>query len=117
LDEVYGDSVQIGLHAAGVTIREVHSGNGGQDFQPHWRNTHPNDLPRLLKHGGIGLGETEASQDSGYALSIIGADRDPNVEVGSGTRETVVVDSVAPDDEVLDITRVQQLQELSEVGW
>jgi hypothetical protein len=70
LDEVDGDAIQLGFHAPGVTFREVRSGDGGQDLQAHWRNTHPNDLPLLLKQAGIGLGE-ETTQGVGHACASI----------------------------------------------
>ena len=63
VDEVYGDAIQLGFQAPGVTVRELDAGNGCQDLQAQGWNAHPDDLPRLLEPGGIGLGETKGPQE------------------------------------------------------
>ena len=60
--------------------------------------------------------EPEIADRPGGPFSIGGVERDPDVHVGSRPDVSVMRDGIAAYDEVLNPFRVQQSQELFEVG-
>ena len=104
MDELDRDAIQFSVESARITIREIHTGNGCEDFQTNWWNTHPNDPAWFQKHVRVGLGKRKPVESAGNAVGIFPGPPDPDVEIGGGTRETVEVDGVSAEDEILDFT-------------
>src|SRR4029079_2289248 len=74
-------------------------------------------LAWLQERARDSLDEAELTHRRGYPRSVVNGDCNPYVEVGCRPGKTVVVDGVSADNEILDISPVQQPQKLFEVWW
>lgn len=71
----------------------------------------------ISKQFGLSVRKPEIMECIRQLLGVFGVGRDPDIQIGGGPSETVVVYCVATNDEIPDLIRDQQLQEFSEIGW
>ena len=110
--------INLGPDPRGITFVEFDSINFGKKLYPHRRNTHPDDFPVLKENPGLKIRvvHPELSEDINQPDSIIRRDRHPNVHIGGGPGITVITHGVTSDQQVPNISLVQQPQEFFEVG-
>lgn len=102
----------------GKAVQERDPINLGQDFDPHRRHPHADDLATLEEQlrRQSGLLHTEPTEDVYQFGGVVRGDSNPHVHVRSCAGIAVVAHGVSSDQQVLDLSFVQQLQEFSEVG-
>ena len=115
-DQVDRDSSHVGDDTVPKALRELDTRNRCKNLDSKGRQSHPNNLAWFCEQFRRRSGESELPQHRGHLLRVAGADTHPDVDVTGGARIAVVVHGIAANDQVLDFMRVQQPQELFEVG-
>ena len=101
----------------GVARFELNSRNRGEDLNPNRWHSHANHvIPGKKQIGGQpGCGKPKLAKCPINSDGIFRTDIDPNIEIVGGPDITINPDRVPANQQVFNIVRVEQLQELFEV--
>lgn len=103
IDQAHGDGIEFADDAVRVAFLECNARDAGLQLDSDRRNAHSYDLPRLREQlrPDVVPGEPERPNDLQDLVDVVGAGRDPDVQVAGRPRESVKSDRVSADDEVL----------------
>jgi len=118
-DERDADALDVGIHPTRIGLVEVDSVDGGQDVDTYRWIAELDDrilmveVSRAQPH----LTEAEVAERMHQASGVVRLDPHPDVEILGRPRESVRGYGIAANYEVADVTGVQALDELAEVGF
>ncbi len=116
-NQIYRKSVDDGAPSILEASGEGNTVNFIENFNPNRRDTHPDDIPRVLKKVSreIRAAHPKLANDIDHLMRVAGGYCDPDIQVGRRSRISIITDGISPDEKIVNAFFVQQFQELFEV--
>ena len=109
-DHIDFHAVYLHNFATRITILKVDSIDRAENFQPDRRYSHAHNMLGFLKKGLVQFRniKPELAQRFHEPVGIFVVIRNPNIEIGSRARKSVMSDCVSTDEQILNPRRAQQ---------